>query len=165
MDPLITTTGIAITLRPATAADSEFCYELHKAAMGGYVAATWGWDEHRQQGFHARAFTPGRWQVVTADGADAGMLDVEYRLDEVYLSRIEILPRYCGVGIGTALISELLGEAFRRGHDLLLDVLIVNEAAQRLYRRLGFTETTRNDVKVTMRSGAVASLASPCQHP
>jgi hypothetical protein len=28
-----------IALRPATPGDSEFCYQLHKAAMGGYIAA------------------------------------------------------------------------------------------------------------------------------
>ena len=37
----------AVALRPARPADSEFCYQLHKAAMGDYVAAIWGWDEQR----------------------------------------------------------------------------------------------------------------------
>ena len=45
----------AVELRPASPADSEFCYQLHKAAMGGYVTAIWGWDEQVQRGFHARA--------------------------------------------------------------------------------------------------------------
>lgn len=27
------------TLQPAAAADSEFCFQLHKAAMGDYVTA------------------------------------------------------------------------------------------------------------------------------
>jgi len=31
-----------ISLRPATRADDEFCYQLHKTAMGGYVAAVFG---------------------------------------------------------------------------------------------------------------------------
>ena len=31
-----------VALRPATPADSEFCYQLHKAAMRSYVTATWG---------------------------------------------------------------------------------------------------------------------------
>ena len=34
-----------IALRAATPGDSEFCYQLHKAAMGGYITAIWGWDE------------------------------------------------------------------------------------------------------------------------
>jgi hypothetical protein len=38
-----------IALRAATRGDSEFCYQLHKAAMGGYIAAIWGWDEQEQR--------------------------------------------------------------------------------------------------------------------
>lgn len=56
-----------IALRPATAADSEFCFQLHKAAMGEYVAAIWGWDEQRQRDSHTRKFTAGHWQIITAD--------------------------------------------------------------------------------------------------
>jgi hypothetical protein len=57
----------AVVLRPATPADSEFCYQLHKAAMRDYITATWGWDEQRQRASHDRAFSPGRWQIITAD--------------------------------------------------------------------------------------------------
>ncbi len=86
----------AVTLRPATPADSEFCYRLHKAAMGDYITAIWGWDEQVQRAFHARAFTPGRWQIITTGGADIDMLDVEHRPGEICLSRIEVHPSYQG---------------------------------------------------------------------
>ena len=87
-------TGIG--LRPVTPADSEFCFQLHKAAMGDYITAIWGWDEQVQRDFHTRAFDPGHWQIITADGADIGMLDVEYRPSEIYLARIEIHPEHQG---------------------------------------------------------------------
>ena len=144
-----------ISLRPATRADDEFCYQLHKAAMGGYVAAVWGWDEQVQREYHARAFRPRRWQIITANGADAGMLSVEYRPDEVYLARIEIRPGLQGRGIGTRIINALLAEARQQGQDLVLDVLVVNERARALYERLGLTEVgliSEGDVKVSMRS-------------
>lgn len=57
-----------IALRPATSADSEFCFQLHKAAMGDYIAAIWGWDEQVQRDFHTCAFNPHRWQIITAGG-------------------------------------------------------------------------------------------------
>ncbi len=145
-------TGIA--LRSATPADSEFCFQLHKAAMGGYITAIWGWDEEIQHDFHTRAFNPHRWQIVIADGADIGMLDVEYRPGEIYLSRIEVHPDHQGRGIGTRLISALFDEAGQKGQDLVLDVLTVNQRAQALYQRLGMKEVARhgdNDVKITMR--------------
>ena len=145
-------TGIA--LRPAAPADSEFCFQLHKAAMGSYVSAIWGWDEQRQRGSHASSFSPGRWQIITADGADIGMLDVDYRPGEIYLSRIELHPGYQGRGIGTSLIRALIDEAARKGQDLVLDVLTVNYRAQALYQRLGLKEVARHgpgNIKITMR--------------
>jgi GNAT superfamily N-acetyltransferase len=143
-----------IVLRPAVPADTEFCCQLHKAAMGDYVAAIWGWDEQVQRDFHTRAFNSGRWQIITADVADIGVLDVEYRPGEIYLSRVEIHPDYQGRGIGTRLISALASEARQNGQDLVLDVLTVNHRAQALYRRLGQTETARQagNIKITMPS-------------
>jgi len=153
----------AIGLRRATPADSEFCFQLHKAAMGGYVAAIWGWDDQVQRGFHVRAFNPGRWQIVTAGGTDVGMIDVEYRPGETYLSRIEVHPDHQGHGIGTGLIEALLDEAARTGRDLVLDVLTVNHRARALYQRLGLTEVARHgegNIKITMRS-ARRGLSGP----
>jgi ribosomal protein S18 acetylase RimI-like enzyme len=145
----------AVGLRAATPGDSEFCFQLHKAAMGAYITAIWGWDEQRQRDFQARSFDPGRWQIITAGGADIGMLDVDYRPAEIYLSRIEIRPSHQGRGIGAALISALIDEAERNGQDLVLDVLAINHRAQALYRRLGLTEVARHGpghIKITMRS-------------
>jgi ribosomal protein S18 acetylase RimI-like enzyme len=145
----------SISLRPAVPGDAEFCYQLHKAAMGDYIAAIWGWDELVQRDFHTRAFAPGRWQIITVDAADAGMLAVEYRSDEIYLSRIEIHPGQQGHGVGTRLISAILDEATEKGQDLVLDVLAVNHRARALYGRLGMTEVARhgdNNIKITMRS-------------
>ena len=144
----------AVLLRPATPADSEFCFQLHKAAMGDYITAIWGWDEQRQRDFHARSFNPGRWRIITADGTDIGMIDVEYRAAETYLSRIEVLPGYQGRGIGTGLIRTLIEEATQRGHAFVLEVLAVNHRAQALYQRLGLTEIARHgegNIKITMR--------------
>jgi ribosomal protein S18 acetylase RimI-like enzyme len=143
---------IPVVLRPATPADSEFCYQLHKAAMGDYVAAIWGWDEQVQRGWHARAFNPARWQIITTGGTDIGMIDVEHRPREIYLARIELAPDHQGHGTGTRLIRALAGEAAQNGQDLVLDVLAVNRRAQALYQRLGMREIARHgNVKITMR--------------
>ena len=144
-----------IALRPATAADGEFCFQLHKAAMGEYVTAIWGWDEQRQRDHHTRGFAPEHWQIITADGTDAGILIVDYRPTEIYLARIEIHPDYQGQGIGTRLISALIDEAAQRGQDLVLDVLTVNNRAHALYQRLGMNEVARHgdgNIRITMRS-------------
>jgi ribosomal protein S18 acetylase RimI-like enzyme len=152
--PRTSLTNSAIALRSPTPADAEFCYQLHKAAMGEYITAIWGWDEQVQRAFHERAFNPHRWQIITDGEVDAGMLDVDYRRGEIYLSRIEIDPGHQGHGIGTRIISALLEEAERKGQDLVLDVLTVNRRARALYRRLGLREVARHGdrgTKVTMR--------------
>lgn len=144
-----------IALRSATPADSEFCFRLHKAAMGDYITAIWGWDEKVQRGFHTRSFNPRGWRIITANGTDIGMLDVERRPDEIYLSRIEIHPDHQGRGFGTRVIRALIDEARQRDQDLVLDVLAVNERAQALYRRLGLTEVARHgegNLRITMRT-------------
>ena len=142
-----------IGLRPATVADSEFCFRLHRDALGPYVTEVWGWDEQVQRGFHEDAFDPERWQIITADGADVGMLDVEHRPTEIYVARIEIVPASQGRGIGAELLRRLLREADRQNKDLTLDVLAVNRRAFNLYRRLGLHEVGRhgdNAVKIRM---------------
>jgi ribosomal protein S18 acetylase RimI-like enzyme len=149
-----------IELRAASDIDSEFCYQLHKAAMGAYVAAIWGWDEQTQRDFHARAFNPDRWQIITDGGADIGMIDVEYRPSEIYLARIEILPEHQGRGIGSGLIRALMAEASQHGQALALDVLTVNERAHALYQRLGLAEVARhgdNNIKIAMRHTSSAT--------
>ena len=143
-----------IGLRPADAADDEFCFQLHKAAMGGYIAEVWGWDEGDQREFHSRAFNPARWQIVTAGGIDIGMIDVEYRDDQIYLARIEIHPDRQGRGIGSHLIRNLIEDADRHGVGFTLDVLAVNTRARSLYRRLGMVDLARHGeggIKIAMR--------------
>lgn len=143
----------AIGLRPATPADSEYCFQLHKAAMGAYITAIWGWDEQIQRDFHASTFTADRWQIITADGTEVGMFHVEHRPTEIYLARIEIHPDHQGRGIGSRLIRGLLHQARHQGRVLTLDVLLVNQRAQALYRRLGLHEVARhgeNNIKIRM---------------
>ena len=144
-----------IGLRSATLADSELCYQLHCAAMRGYVEAIWGWDEVAQRDYHQCGFDPTSTRIITVDGCDAGVLIVDYRAAEIYLGRIELHPDYQGRGIGGHLVQQLLHEAATCYQALILDVLAVNPRAYQLYRRLGFQEVGRhgkNNIKIRMRA-------------
>ncbi|MFC0529443.1 GNAT family N-acetyltransferase [Phytohabitans kaempferiae] len=140
-----------VLLRAATAADSDFCYALHEAALGPYVTAVWGWDEAVQRGFHERGFDPSKIKIIMVNGREAGRLDVERRPDGIFLGLIELLPAYQGRGVGGRLVRDLIAEAAARGQPLSLEVLVVNVRAHALYTRLGFRETGRDEVKVRMR--------------
>ena len=79
-------------LRSATAADSDWCYHLHRAAFHDYVEAIWGWDERVQRTFHDRAFRPDITRIISADGAPVGAVSVERTDSVTYLGRTTIDP-------------------------------------------------------------------------
>jgi ribosomal protein S18 acetylase RimI-like enzyme len=130
----------AYTLRQATTADYNFLWQLHVATMREYVAMTWGWDEDKQADYFRAHFNPAGSQIIVVDGQEAGILAVERRPGEIFLSTIEILPAWQGQGLGTAVLGDLLAEAARERRAIRLQVLKVNPA-RRLYERLGFAVT------------------------
>jgi ribosomal-protein-alanine N-acetyltransferase len=63
-------------------------------------------------------------------------------LDELHVNNVAVAPAYRGMGAGTALMREVLREGARMGaRRATLEVRRSNEAARRLYERLGFTVT------------------------
>lgn len=140
------------SLRPVTADDRDFLFELNRAALRPSVEATWGWDEDEQVAYFDARFDPARRQVVQVDGVDVGELVVEERADEIYLARIVLLPAWQGVGIGTAIVRSLLARAADSGKAVTLEVLHANPRARRLYARLGFRATGESETHVFMRT-------------
>ncbi|TCC44992.1 GNAT family N-acetyltransferase [Kribbella capetownensis] len=139
--------------RPATSDDDAFVYGLHRAAMGAVVEATWGpWDEAVQRGFHERSFSPERLRIVLVGDVEAGVVDAGFETPTVfYIGRIEILPRFQGVGLGSRILRDLLAAARRRGAAAAeLHVLKANRARS-LYERLGFVVIADEDPKFRMR--------------
>jgi ribosomal protein S18 acetylase RimI-like enzyme len=139
-----------VSLRPATAADSEFCYRVHRRAMRAVVDEVWGWIEQDQKAFHVRGYDPAQTQIVVVDGVPAGVLIVHDRPSSLYLGRIELDPAVQGRGIGTTLIAGLQERATALGRPLVLEVLLANQRAYALYRRLGFREVRRSGPKREM---------------
>ena len=79
--------------------------------------------------------------VIMADGTRVGRLRVVRSKDRHMVGGIQILPGHRGRGIGTAVLTRLLDEAFGNGLPLDLDVSKDNPEAERLYARLGFRRT------------------------
>lgn len=74
-----------VELRRLRPGDAEFCFEVHRAALGEYVDAIWGWDEPVQRAYHEQNFDAAHTRVITVDGRDAGVLTVEETGTEVVL--------------------------------------------------------------------------------
>jgi ribosomal protein S18 acetylase RimI-like enzyme len=147
-----------VALRPATTDDAEFFFALHERSLGPYVDQIWGWDDDEQRAYLTTHLDLDRVRVIVVDGVDAGRLDVEERDDEVFLTLIELVPEHQGRGIGSRLIRELIDGT--DGKRVTLSVLGVNERAYQLYRRLGFTEVSRDGVAPEVRIRMVAVRAS-----
>ena len=127
----------AYTLRPATPADFDFLFALHRAAMRAYIEPIWGWHEDWQLDYFREKFDSRQRQIIQVEEQDVGVLVVERWPDELYLGLIELLPGFQGRGIGTAIVHELIDQARAEGLPLGLHVLRTNEPARQLYEQLG----------------------------
>ncbi|MDQ0211873.1 ribosomal-protein-alanine N-acetyltransferase [Arthrobacter bambusae] len=82
-----------------------------------------------------------RYVVAEADGkivAYAGLMCIEPIAD---VQTIAVVPEFEGRGIGSAILTELIEEARRRGAvEVLLEVRADNPRAQALYVRFGFEQ-------------------------
>lgn len=148
------TAANSVALRSATAEDSEFAYEAKKKALGSYVRQVWGWDEDEQRRLHLRRFATRDFQVITAFGADVGVLALCREPDCLRVNQLLVLPEYQARGVGTACMMQVLEDAAGRGLPVRLQVLKVNRRAIEFYRRLGFSDAGTDDVHVRMERPA-----------
>jgi len=140
------------SLRPATGSDRKFLFDLHRATMGEYVDATFGWDDRAQEALFDESFAPDTCQIIRVDNQDAGVLALETNDAEIWLGLIEIQPRFQGMGIGTAVVESVLQRGAETNKAVALRVLRVNNSARSLYERLGFVSYCENDVRVFLRA-------------
>jgi ribosomal protein S18 acetylase RimI-like enzyme len=78
-------------------------------------------------------------RVVLVDGEPAGICKLAIRGDRGWIAGIGVTPARRGKGLGEELMRGVLAEARERGlREIWLEVLVQNEAAVRLYEKLGF---------------------------
>jgi ribosomal protein S18 acetylase RimI-like enzyme len=141
---------VEYSLRPATAADLDYLFNLHRATMRDYVDATWGWNDEWQRDYFEKKFDPDASLIIQVFDQYAGVLVTEDKPDELYLALIEVSPSYQRQGLGTTIITELQERAESAGKPMALHVLKTNEPARRLYELLGFVADADEDHRVRM---------------
>jgi ribosomal protein S18 acetylase RimI-like enzyme len=137
-------------LRPATWDDYDFLWRLVRTTMREHVEHLWPWDDAWQQQYFRLKFDPTQKRIVVLDGENIGVITIERREDELYLSELYILPDYQRLGIGTQLLRELLAEAAQQGLPVALRVLKGNPAL-RFYQRLGFRIVDETETHYNMK--------------
>ena len=138
--------------RPATPEDFDFVFQVKVDALKEYIAQTWEWDDTFQQEFHQKAFRPEEIQIIRHKECDAGFMIVEALEEEIRLNEINLLKRFQGKGIGSAIIRKIQRDADAQGKRVWLQVLKVNPAIY-LYERLGFTVYAETDTHRQMTYG------------
>lgn len=126
-----------LELRPSSPEDFEFVFRLNEKNFRPYVERTRGWDEEEERRAMRKLFRPGVDEIVVVDGEDAGVLGVDRDGTGIFLRHIELSPEFQGLGVGTALIEDLLREGRERNVPVSLRVTRENPALA-FYRRLGF---------------------------
>ena len=91
-----------ITTRTAKEYDKDFLWKLKVAAMRGYVEQLYGWEDGRQYDHFEKTFHPDIITTIQYHRQDAGMIEPWEREEDLFLSRIEVLPEFQNRGIGTA---------------------------------------------------------------
>lgn len=98
-----------------------------------------------QHKYYQEVYKDADFLVIQLDGAAIGRIYVHRAGAQICVVDIALLPAYCGRGIGSALLQEVLDEA--RAGNLGVNLHVEpNNPAQRLYQRLGFRLIERRGV-------------------
>ncbi|MGI4764642.1 MAG: GNAT family N-acetyltransferase [Janthinobacterium lividum] len=108
--------------------------------------------QHAGQAMTYRARYPdGRFELVECSGLPVGRVVTGLSKEALTLVDLAFLPAWRGRGLGTALIRALQDEARAAGTEMRLTVMAGNDAALRLYLRLGFRIAARSETDLTLR--------------
>ncbi|MED7927630.1 ribosomal protein S18-alanine N-acetyltransferase [Nonomuraea sp. LP-02] len=125
-----------VTLRPMTGADLPAVMTIERATF-----PLDAWSEGMMRG-ELDDMPRTRHYVVALDEDEiVGYAGLAAASDQADVQTIAVLDKHQGRGIGSALLTELLAEARRRGaREMFLEVRADNPRAQAVYRRFEFEE-------------------------
>ncbi|MBI5295744.1 MAG: GNAT family N-acetyltransferase [Chloroflexi bacterium] len=137
-------------LRPVTPGDEAFLLQVYSSTRAEEMTRV-DWIDEQKTAFlrmqfdaqtqHYKAHYPSaKYLVIEHDGAPVGRLTLEYTESQHLIMDIILLPKFRRLGIGTAILTDLMNSARQDNHPLVLRVEFFNPAVQ-LYSRLGFVKT------------------------
>jgi ribosomal protein S18 acetylase RimI-like enzyme len=136
-------------LRPVLPEDEEFLFELYASTRADELAQI-PWNEAQLKTFLRMQFKAREQsyrmhypelqdRIILFQNERVGRFAFVHMDEWIRMVDIALLPEYCGVGIGTSLLKELIAGAKEEGKPIRLLVEKPNVQARRLYERMGFT--------------------------
>lgn len=146
-----------LVARPRTPADTEFLAALYASTRATELAAV-PWPGHAKLAFVRSQFdaqslhydlhyADAEFLVLECDGHPVGRLILSWGDRDLHVVDISLVPAYCGIGLGTALLRAVLAQATG---SVSIHVERFNPAL-RLYQRLGFVHEEDTGVYYRMR--------------
>jgi ribosomal protein S18 acetylase RimI-like enzyme len=173
--------AVLLRLRSIRLTDMELVHAIYASTRTEEMALLpWGEEEKNDflrmqslaQHSHYRAHYPkARFALVLRGDEPLGRLYVDRAPGEFRLMDISLLPHCRGLGIGTRLLSQLVGEANAAQARLSAHVAPENPA-RRWYARLGFREVKHLGTHISivreakpLQLAATATIAGECLYP
>jgi ribosomal protein S18 acetylase RimI-like enzyme len=160
--PVLSNTGdsiMTIDLREVTEDDAAFLYSVYASTRADEMARVdWSTEQkeaflrmqfNAQSHFYIENYPGATFQVITLNDQPIGRLYIHRKKDEIRIMDIALLPEYRNLGIGSALLQDILDQ----GKNLNLPVTIHVEQfnpALCLYKRMGFRQKEDKGVYLLM---------------
>ena len=150
---------MTIELRAVEEGAKDFLFSVYASTRADEMARV-DWNNEKKEAFLRMQFTaqsqfyvenyPGAtFQVIMLNDQPVGRLYIHRRKDEIRIMDIALLPEYRNLGIGSALLQDIL----EQGKNLNLPTTIHVEQfnpALRLYKRKGFRQKEDKGVYLLM---------------
>ncbi|MGH8380058.1 GNAT family N-acetyltransferase [Pseudomonas sp.] len=158
-------TVAGLSFRALEQADLPFLLHLYSSTRADEMSHSgWPADEiaaflamqfNAQHQYYQAHYADAEFWVIEKGGQPIGRLYLFWGPATLHIVDIALLPAFCGQGLGTALVEDLLRRADARGLACELSVESYNPA-QRLYARLGFEHIGDSGVYLRLRRAAGA---------
>jgi ribosomal protein S18 acetylase RimI-like enzyme len=139
-----------LALRTATPADQPLLLQVYASTRAAELATVdWSPEQKatfcemqfqaQQQHYHQH-YPTAEYYVLEHQGEAVGRLYVDSWPSQLRIMDIALLPQWCGQGLGSQCLQQLMQRATAAGQKLTIHVESFNPA-MRLYERLGFRVT------------------------
>jgi ribosomal protein S18 acetylase RimI-like enzyme len=130
------------------ARDGELIRTLTRDNFYEAMKATWDEARLQQEPMHAE-----RYRMLRRAGETIGFFALRHENDYLYVQTIQLVPSARGQGIGSRVMGYITQlAAAERLRAIRLRVLRSNQAARRLYERLGYRAIEEDDASSILES-------------